>query len=88
MSDNYSHNHSSSGQRVELSISCERSKLEKLYVAKGLFEQDLDFTVDMDVFIDMLVEAFLSYRIYEVHHKVNFFKKLPLKKSDVSMVWC
>jgi len=44
--------------KVELKISYDRAKLEKLYTAKGLFEQDSNHVVEMDVFIDTLVEAF------------------------------
>ncbi len=37
-------------------------KLERLKDAKALFETDTNKPIELDAFIDMLVETYLSYR--------------------------
>ena len=72
---------SGGGLRVELRISYEQSKLARLYMAKNLFEQDSGHPVDMDVFIDMLVETFLSYRNIRGASESQLLQKIATKKE-------
>jgi hypothetical protein len=72
-------------QKVEVNISYEKSKLEKLYKAKELFEQDSEHTVEMDVFIDTLVEAFLSYRKLRGASESQLLQKIASKEDQIEI---
>lgn len=71
-----------SDDNVELRISFGRGNLEKLYKAKGLFEQDSNHEVGMDVFIDTLVEAFLSYRNLRGATESQLLQRIASKKNE------
>ncbi len=47
---------------AELSVTFTPEKMERLKNAKSLFESDTAKSIDLDAFIDMLVETYLSYR--------------------------
>jgi hypothetical protein len=72
----------SNKQKTELIVSFEKEKLEKLYKAKTLFEQDSNHSVEMDAFLDMLVEAFLSYRNIRGATESQLLQKIAAKKAD------
>ena len=69
-------------QRTQLVVSYEKGKLEKLYRAKTLFEQDSNQSVEMDAFLDMLVEAFLSYRNIRGATESKLLQKIANKNAD------
>ncbi|MCL1977674.1 MAG: hypothetical protein FWG55_06210 [Candidatus Bathyarchaeota archaeon] len=69
-------------QKTELKVSYDKDNLEKLYKAKVLFEQDSSHIVEMDVFLDMLVEAFLSYRSIRGVTESQLLKKIASKNTD------
>ncbi len=71
-----------SDDNVELRISFGRGNLEKLYKAKELFEQDSKHEVGMDVFIDTLVEAFLSYRNLRGATESQLLQRIASKKNE------
>ncbi len=52
----------SNKSKDELTVSFAAEKLERLKKAKALFEGDTNKTIELDAFIDMLVETYLSYR--------------------------
>lgn len=72
----------SSEQRTQLVVDYEKVKLEKLYRAKTLFEQDSNKGVEMDAFLDMLVEAFLSYRNIRGATESQLLQKIANKNAD------
>jgi hypothetical protein len=72
-------------QKVEMKINYEKSKLEKLYVAKELFEQDSKRTVEIDIFIDTLVEAFLSYRKLRGASESQLLQKIASKEDHATV---
>ena len=69
-------------QRTQLVVSYEKGKLEKLYRAKTLFEQDSNHGSEMDAFLDMLVEAFLSYRNIRGATESKLLQKIANKNGD------
>jgi len=71
-----------SDDNVALRISFGRGNLEKLYKAKELFEQDSKHEVGMDVFIDTLVEAFLSYRNLRGATESQLLQRIASKKNE------
>jgi hypothetical protein len=71
-----------SNKKKELVVSYEKNKLEKLYKAKTLFEQDSKQSVEMDAFLDMLVEAFLSYRNIRGATESQLLQKIAAKNTD------
>jgi hypothetical protein len=73
-------------KKVELKINYTPDKLEKLYEAKKIFEQDSNQTVDLEYFIDMLVDAFLSYRAIRGASESELLQNFVSKKTDKSMV--
>ncbi len=72
----------SNENRTQLVVSYEKGKLEKLYRAKTLFEQDSKQGVEMDAFLDMLVEAFLSYRNLRGATESKLLQKIANKNAD------
>ncbi len=71
-----------SNKKKEIVVSYEKDKLEKLYKAKTLFEQDSKQNVEMDAFLDMLVEAFLSYRNIRGATESQLLQKIAAKNTD------
>jgi hypothetical protein len=71
-----------SNEKKDLVVSYEKDKLEKLYKAKALFEQDSKQSVEMDAFLDMLVEAFLSYRKIRGATESQLLQKIAAKNTD------
>ncbi len=69
-------------EKAELVVAFEWEKLEKLKKAKALFEQDSNRSVEMDAFLDMLVEAFLSYRNVRGASESKLLQKLAAKNED------
>ncbi|NLE04178.1 MAG: hypothetical protein GX638_05170 [Crenarchaeota archaeon] len=62
-----------------IKIAFGKEKLEKLYYAKSLFEKDTQKSVDIDEFIDVLVEAFLTYRKVRGTSESEMLKKMTQK---------
>ena len=71
-----------SNKKTEIIVTFEKEKLEKLYRAKKLFEQDSKQGVEMDAFLDMLVEAFLSYRSIRGASESQLLQKIAAKNAD------
>ncbi len=46
----------------ELTVTFTAEKIERLKQAKALFENDTKQSIELNAFIDMLVETYLSYR--------------------------
>ncbi|MGD6809346.1 MAG: hypothetical protein ACQCN3_06565 [Candidatus Bathyarchaeia archaeon] len=69
--------------KTELTINYDKDKLEKLIKAKEIFEQDSNCSVEMDAFIDMLVEAFLSYRNFRGATESQLLQKIVDKNADL-----
>ncbi len=75
---------STNTQRTDSVANYDKDKLEKLYKAKALFEQDSKHSVEMDAFIDMLVDAFLSYRNVRGATESQLLQKIASKNVDSS----
>jgi hypothetical protein len=69
-------------QKTDLVVSYEKGRLEKLIKAKALFEQDSKHNVEMDAFLDILVEAFLSYRNLRGTTESQLLQKIASKNAD------
>jgi hypothetical protein len=68
--------------KKELKVHYENDKLQKLYQAKALFEKDAQYSVEMDDFIDILVEAFLSYRNIRGATESQLLQKIANKNPN------
>ena len=74
-----------SNKKTEIIVSFEKGNLEKLYRAKTLFEQDSNQSVEMNAFLDMLVEAFLSYRNIRGATESRLLQKIANKNADLPL---
>lgn len=60
----------------EITVVFEIDQLNKLNHAKALFEQDTKKVLTMNEFIDILVEAYLSYRRARGTSESNLLQKM------------
>jgi Ca2+-binding EF-hand superfamily protein len=60
----------------ELTVNFTAEKIERLKKAKALFESDTNKSIEIDAFVDMLVETYLSYRNARGPTESNLLQKL------------
>jgi hypothetical protein len=63
----------------ELTVTFTVDKIERLKQAKALFESDTNKSIELDAFVDMLVETYLSYRYLRGAHESSLLQKLADK---------
>ena len=64
---------------TELIVHFTLEKIERLKKAKALFESDTNKSIELDAFVDMLVETYLSYRNARGPTESSILQKLANK---------
>jgi hypothetical protein len=63
----------------ELTVAFSAERMVRLKNARALFEGDTKQSIELDAFVDLLVETFLSYRNLRGAHESNLLQKLADK---------
>jgi Ca2+-binding EF-hand superfamily protein len=69
----------SSKNNGELTVTFTAEKIERLKNARALFESDTNKSIELDAFVDMLVETYLSYRNLRGAKESSLLQKLAGK---------
>jgi hypothetical protein len=63
----------------ELEVTFTTERMTRLKDARALFERDTKQCIELDAFVDMLVETYLSYRNLRGAHESDLLQKLSDK---------